>query len=50
MKCNGEIESSGRGKEAKMERKGWRKCNCRCELIGRRRGFCCESSEIYCIH
>ena len=33
MKCNGEVESSGGGKEAKREEKGWRKCNYRCVLI-----------------
>ena len=27
MKCNGEIESSGGGKEATREEKGWKKCN-----------------------
>ena len=39
-KCNGEVESSGGSKEAKREMKGWRKCNYRCGLIGRRRYFC----------
>ena len=29
MKCNGEVESSGGGKEAKREEKSSRKCNCR---------------------
>ena len=27
MKCNSEVESSGGGKEANKEGKGWRKCN-----------------------
>ena len=33
MKCNGKVESSGGGKEAKREEKGWRKCNHRHILI-----------------
>ena len=47
MKCNGEVESSGGGKdargskEAKGEVKGWRKCNHRYGIIRSRRGFCC---------
>ena len=32
-KCNGEVKSSGGGKEAKREEKGWRKRNHRHVLI-----------------
>ena len=39
-KCNSKVESSRGGKEVKREGKGWRKCNRRCGLIGRRRNFC----------
>ena len=39
MKCNGEVESSGGGKEAKGEVKSWSKCNRKCGLIGSRKGF-----------
>ena len=36
---NGELESSGGGKRQRGKEKGWRKCNHRCGLIGRRRNF-----------
>ena len=35
-KCNGEIESSGGGKEAKRKEKNWRKCKACTNKMGRR--------------